>query len=79
VESGDAAAPFFLRFFFIEILGASGDVDARRSGSQQSFSASSWTFFLRFFFCSFVLFDIWFPDACRAESMFNAKAGKLLA
>jgi hypothetical protein len=41
LASGEAGALFFLDFFFVDVFGASGDVDAWSSGSLDTSSTST--------------------------------------
>lgn len=52
LTSGEAIVPFFLRFFLVEDLEASGEVDMCRSGSSNPLATVTLrSFFLRFRFC----------------------------
>lgn len=72
---GEVTAPFPLCLFFVDELGASGDVDMSISGSPKSLSASTTFFLLRFLlrgsFSSVAA-------AVGATPLSVAKAGRLL-
>jgi hypothetical protein len=75
LDSGDAAAPFFLRFFLAEDFGASGDVDMSRSESLNSSSTATSSFLLRFLFRCFFPFV---ASGAELASSSMASAGRLL-
>jgi hypothetical protein len=73
--SGEAGAPFFLRFFLAEDFGASGEVDMSMSGSRNSSSTTISSFLLDFLFRFF--FSLVASGVAVAPSSV-ASAGRLM-
>jgi hypothetical protein len=75
LDSGDAEAPFFLRFFLAEDFGSSGEVDMSRSGSLNSSSTTTSSFLPSFLFRCFFPFVASVAEVAPSSV---ASAGRLL-